>query len=116
MATAVEEQRAKYEGKVTFIILYQREAHPEQMMFADIKQPETYEQRLALARKTCDELSVATTIVIDGMDNAVREAYGGLPNSAYIIEKGGKIFHKEGWAAPVEWDEYLDKLLKGDIR
>lgn len=116
MATAVEEQRAKYEGKVTFIILYQREAHPEQMMFADIKQPETYEQRVMLAQRTCDELSVATTIVIDGMDNAVRETYGGLPNSAYIIEKGGKIVHKEGWAAPAGWNEYLDKLLKGDIR
>ncbi|MFC1628257.1 peroxiredoxin family protein [Gemmatimonadota bacterium] len=116
MVTAVEEQRAKYEGRVTFIILYQREAHPEQMQFATITQPETYDERLSLARKTCDELSVATTIVIDGMDNAVREAYGGLPNSAYIIDKNGKIVHKEGWAAPEGWDEHLDKLLKGGIR
>ena len=101
---------------MTFIILYQREAHPEQMQFADITQPETYDERLNLAQKACDELSVATTIVIDGMDNAVREAYGGLPNSAYIIDTDGKIVHKEGWAAPDEWDEHLDKLLKGDSR
>ena len=116
MATAVDEQRAKYEGKVTFIILYQREAHPEQMQFANIRQPETYEERQELARMTCDELSVATTIVIDGMDNAVREAYGGLPNSAYIIDRGGRIVHKEGWAAPDGWDEHLDRLLGWAIR
>jgi len=116
LATVVEEQREKYEGKVTFIVLYQREAHPEQMQFATIKQPETYEERQALAQRTCDELTVATTIVIDGIDNAVRETYGGLPNSAYIIEKGGKILHKEGWAAPDGWDEILDKLLGGVSR
>ncbi len=116
MATVVEEQREKYEGKVTFIILYQREAHPEQMQFANITQPEIYEERQNLARMTCDELSIATTIVIDAMDNAVREAYGGLPNSAYIIAQGGKIVHKEGWAAPDGWDEHLDKLLGAIIR
>ncbi|MFC1530012.1 deiodinase-like protein [Gemmatimonadota bacterium] len=116
MVTVVEEQREKYEGKVTFIVLYQREAHPEQMQFANIQQPETYGERQVLAQRTCDELTVATTIVIDGMDNAVREAYGGLPNSAYIIDKGGRIVHKEGWAAPDGWDEHLDKLLGGAIR
>ncbi len=116
MATVVEEQREKYEGKVTFIVLYQREAHPEQMQFATITQPETYEERQALAQRTCDELTVATTIVTDGIDYAVREAYGGLPNSDYIIEKGGNILHKEGWAAPQGWNEILDKLLGGVIR
>ncbi|MFC1500721.1 deiodinase-like protein [Candidatus Zixiibacteriota bacterium] len=116
MVTAVEEQRAKYEDRVTFIILYQREAHPGQMQFASITQPETYDERLNLAQKACEELSVATTIVIDGMDNAVRIAYGGLPNSAYIIDGEGRIVHKEGWAAPDGWDEHLDKLLKGDSR
>jgi len=97
--------------KATFIILYQREAHPNQMQFAEIDQPETYEERQRLAQSTCDDLHPATMIVIDEMDNAVRTAYGGLPNSAYIIDKGGKIVHKEGWAEIEGWSEILDKLL-----
>jgi len=97
--------------KATFIILYQREAHPNEMNFADIDQPETYDERKFLAQRTCDDLHPATMIVLDEMDNAVRTAYGGLPNSAYIIDKGGKIVHKEGWAAIEGWGEILDKLL-----
>jgi hypothetical protein len=70
------------------------------------------EQRKELARKACDELKIATTMVIDDLDNSVREAYGYLPNSAYIIEKGGVIAHKEVWAEPAGWPEILRSLLE----
>lgn len=95
-----------------FIVLYQREAHAGEMMFSDIEQPETVEARKALAQKACDQLKIATTIVIDDMDNSVRQAYGRLPNSAYIIAKGGRIVHKEAWAQPDGWPEILRELLK----
>jgi hypothetical protein len=70
------------------------------------------EQRKELAQKACDELKIATTMVIDDLDNSVREAYGYLPNSAYIIEKGGVIVHKEVWAEPAGWPEVLRRLLE----
>lgn len=81
------------------------------MRFEGIEQPTTFEEREALAEKTCDELHIATTVVIDDMDNSVRRAYGELPNSAYIIDKGGKIVHKEAWARPADWTEILRGLL-----
>ena len=81
------------------------------MRFEDIEQPETFEEREVLAEKTCDELHIATTVVIDDMDNSVRHAYGELPNSAYIIDKGGMIVHKEAWAGPAGWPEILRGLL-----
>ena len=46
------------------------------------------------------------------MDDSVRTTYGKLPNSAYFISKGGKIFRKEAWARPDDWDPILAKLLK----
>jgi hypothetical protein len=46
------------------------------------------------------------------MDNSVRKTYGKLPNSAYFIEKGGKIFHKEAWARPDNWGPILEDMLK----
>lgn len=82
------------------------------MMFSEIEQPETYEQRKALAEKTCDELHIATTVVIDDMEDSVRAAYGLLPNSAYIIDKGGVIVHKEAWARPDGWPDILRGLLE----
>ncbi len=84
------------------------------MMFSEIEQPETYEERKELAKKTCDELHIATTVVIDDMENTVREAYGGLPNSAYIIDRGGVIVHKEAWARPGEWPDVLRGLVEDD--
>lgn len=47
------------------------------------------------------------------MDNEVRNTYGGLPNSAYVIDKGGEVFYKEGWARPDKWGALLDKLFGG---
>jgi len=94
-----------------FIILYQREAHAGEYMFKEVEQPETIEGRIELARKSCDELGIATTVVIDDMNNSVRQAYGELPNSAYFIAQGGMIAHKEAWARPDGWPELLRKVV-----
>ena len=94
-----------------FIVLYQREAHPNQMDFQDIDQPVEMEERLELASRCRSELGLGRTIVVDKMDNGVREAYGGLPNSAYIIKPGGEIVFKEPWAKADGWLTILDELL-----
>jgi len=102
---------------VLFIVLYQRESHAGEKRgrtdYSDIEQPETYDARLELAKKSCSELKIATKVVIDDMDNSVRETYGKLPNSAYFIEKGGKIHYKEAWARPDEWGTILEEMLEG---
>jgi hypothetical protein len=72
------------------------------------------EERKELAEKACDELKIATTVVLDDMENSVREAYGRLPNSAYIIDRGGAIVYKEAWAQPGGWPEVLRGLLDDD--
>ena len=100
-----------YEDEILFIVLYQREAHPGELSFKEIEQPEEYDARVELAKKTCDELSIATLVVIDEMDNVVRDAYGGLPNSAYVIGKGGKVLYKEAWAQPDEWGAVFEELF-----
>jgi hypothetical protein len=82
------------------------------MEFEDIEQPETMQERRVLARMACDELKIATTVVIDDMDNSVRTMYGHLPNSAYIIAKGGEIMHKEVWAQPADWPDMLRGIIE----
>ncbi len=84
--------------------------------FSDIEQPESYEERQLLAQRTCDDLHPATTIVIDDMENSVRKAYGGLPNSAFIIDRGGIVIQKENWADIGAWSAILDDLLSRNDR
>ncbi len=100
---------------MTFIIIYQREAHAGQRANRDIEQPRTQLERKILARKACDELGIATTVVIDNMMDSVRRAYGSLYNQAYIIDRGGRIVHKEAWAWPLGWPVILQGLLEEDL-
>jgi len=109
----VEEVRDAHDDEILFVVLYQREAHPGELSFEEIDQPEEYDARLELAKKTCGELSISTLVVIDGMDNAVRDAYGSLPNSAYVIDKGGEVLYKEAWARPDEWGALFEELFGG---
>ncbi len=104
--------REEYGEAVLFVVLYQREAHAGERMFAEVEQPETYEERQALAEKSCGELGIGATVVIDDMSNTVRTTYGQLPNSAYVIDKGGTIVYKEAWARPEKWGEILTGLLE----
>jgi len=83
------------------------------MNFQDIDQPVEMEERLELAARCRSELGVERMIVVDKMDNAVREAYGGLPNSAYIIKPGGEIVYKEAWGKADGWVPILDEILAG---
>ncbi len=62
------------------------------------------------------DLHPATTIVIDDMENTMRKAYGGLPNSAFIIDRGGIVVKKENWADISAWPDILDQLLAGNGR
>jgi len=98
---------------VKFIVLYQREAHANELNFQNIDQPVTMEERLELAARCRSELGLERTIVVDRMDNAVRDAYGGLPNSVYIIKPGGEIVMKEPWAKADGWPAILDQVLAG---
>lgn len=83
------------------------------MDFQDIDQPVEMDERRELASRCRSELGVERTIVVDNMDNAVREAYGGLPNSAYIIRPGGEIVLKEAWGQADGWPAVLDGILSG---
>ncbi|MFO7767640.1 MAG: hypothetical protein R6W82_01580 [bacterium] len=109
-AASVESLKAEYGDDVHFVILYQREAHPNQLMFKEIDQPTTMEQRRELARRSRSDLDITTIIAIDEMDDAVRKAYGGAPNSAFIIDTSGRIVYRKDWAIPDEWRPVLERL------
>ncbi len=107
----LEKLRGEYRGRVTFVIVYQREAHAGQRIFMAIEQPRTMSQRSELARRVREELDIETTIVLDDMMNSTRRAYGARFNEAFIVDRDGRIVHKERWANPREWRPVLEGLF-----
>lgn len=59
-------------------------------------------------------MQATTLFLVDGIDNAVRQAYGRLPNSAYIIGQDGRVFHKQPWMDGPSLRAPLEALLAAD--
>lgn len=78
--------------------------------FRDVDEPTTPEQRVALARRFRAEVPGKIRVLIDTIDNRTAKAYGGLPNSAYVIARGGKVTTKLAWAAVHDVDAELARL------
>ncbi len=110
-SASVESLKAEYGEDVHFVVLYQREAHPNQLQFKEIDQPTEFQERVELARRSRSDLQITATIVIDEMDDAVRRAYGMAPNSAFIIDTSGRIVYRNDWAIPAEWRPVLERLV-----
>lgn len=90
---------------VRFFIIYTTEPHARQPIpgwnFINIGQSKTYEQRREYAQACRREHGIDMPILIDTMDGKVQSAYGGLPNSAVIIDKDGNIAATKKWIDPL---------------
>jgi hypothetical protein len=78
--------------------------------FRDVDEATTLEQRVALAKRFRAEVPGKIRVLIDTIDNRTGNAYGGLPNSAYVIARGGKVTTKLAWAAVHDVDAELARL------
>lgn len=78
--------------------------------FKDVDAPKTLDERIALAHKLREQVPGSVPILVDGLDDAVTNSYGGLPNMAYVIAPGGKVAFKIPWAAVADIEQALAKL------
>jgi len=91
----------KYRDRAEFLLVYIQEAHPaDEWPMADntaagidVNQPRTHDDRVALARRCCDELNLTMPCAIDTPDNAVDNAYAGWPERIFVIDPGGRIVY-----------------------
>lgn len=81
------------------------------MAFRDVPQPTTIEERLALARRACDEFELPQDFWIDGLDDQSRALFGDLPSPALILDPDGKVVAKLPWAEPDQLGPKLDEHL-----
>ena len=61
-----------------------------------VEQPQTFEERLALARQCEAEMKLGFPFVVDGMDDAVDRAWAGWPDRLYVVDRDGLVVYRGG--------------------
>lgn len=95
-----------YKNRVTFLLIYIREAHPDSVLFVPTKdggkklqvvaQTSTTAERLKNLEKCVSLLQMTMPALIDSDDNVVNRAYAGWPDRLYIVGQDGKVVYKGG--------------------
>ena len=100
----LEELHDRHGAEVTFLIVYIREAHPEDgWVLSDnrkqgiaVADPATEGERATVASTCALRLRTRIPVLIDGLDDAVALAYGGWPDRLYLIGRDGRIAFQGG--------------------
>jgi len=101
---ALEELAERHRDRIPFLIVYIREAHPEDgWVLADNRRqgialvdPGSDEARAEVAATCAVQLRTWLPVAVDGVDDAVAHAYGGWPDRLYLIGRDGRIAYQGG--------------------
>src|SRR5262245_49249214 len=96
--------KQRYGDRVDFLAIYVREAHPVdgwRMSSNDdvgicIRQPRNQGERLSVARSCGNLLKISMPLVVDELDDRVGQAYSGMPDRLYLIDRAGRVAYKSG--------------------
>jgi hypothetical protein len=104
----------KYHEQVQFLMIYIREAHPTDGWWLgggpmgwllklkgtkaafDIRDPQTIEERRAVAGRCEASLEYGIRTYVDDMDDTVSQAYAALPTRLYLVGSDGRVAHAGG--------------------
>ncbi len=94
----------EFRDRVDFYVVYIQEAHASDMwqMSANERDgvlfalPKTQQDRSLVASACVRKLGLEMPALIDGLDNAVDQAYTGWPDRLYVIDKSGYVRYKSG--------------------
>ena len=98
----------RFGDRVDFVVVYIREAHPEEGWVVTpnrdedilVNDPNNDEERQAVATECALRLKIRMPVVIDPIDDEIARAYGALPDRLYLIDRGGQVAF-QGAAGPM---------------
>jgi len=99
---------------VEVFLVYSRERHAGETGFRDYSVAETFDEKLAYA-KQLDELT-SLPVAVDGIDEPVLDLYGRVPNSAWVVDRDGRIVFRSTWADSEKLRQVVDRLLRWEAR
>jgi len=108
--------------------VYVREAHPSDgwvlpgnpKLGISISQHKDFGERCDAAKLCCSSLKMTIPMVVDEIDDRVGNAYSGMPDRLYIVDKAGRVAYKGGRGPfgykPSEMEQSLVMLLMDEGR
>ncbi|WP_168193151.1 deiodinase-like protein [Rhodophyticola sp. CCM32] len=99
---------AEFPG-ISNAVLYVREAHPG----AAIPSHDSFEDKRACANRLREEDGEARLVLVDGIEGAAHNAYGGMPNAVFIINRNGCVLFRSDWNNPSATRQALATLIAG---
>lgn len=78
---------------VAFVFLYVREAHPGERVGAH----RTFADKLRSAEMLRQRWHVERSILVDDLSGTLHQAYGLLPNMAYVVDRRGRVTYRADW-------------------
>ena len=93
---AVNALHERYRDRVSFVMVYIKEAHPTDGRVVpgnqfEVKSPTTLAERCALARDFDQRIGINLPLVVDTIDDATSRLYSPWPNRMVIIDAHGHI-------------------------
>ena len=82
------------------------------MAFANISQPETFEERCALAKRMIDEYELPMDVLVDTMADSSRSLFTDLPSPVYVLDAKGVVKAKFAWPDQEQIKTEIAKLVK----
>lgn len=89
-----------------FFLVYSRETHPGE----NVPQPASMEGRWTNALRLMKEEKVNFPILLDSIDNRVRNLYHGWSNGIFVVNKEGLLVFKAAWTYGPEVAQFLNDL------
>lgn len=89
-----------------FFLIYSRETHPGEL----VPQPTSIEERRTNALRLRKEEKVNFSILLDSIDNLVRNLYHGWSNGIFVVNKEGLLVFKSAWTYGPEVAQVLHDL------
>jgi hypothetical protein len=96
-------------ANVVFVYIAEAHAVDEWQMQANVdegvlvRQHVTLDERVEAARDGVARLGLTMPVLVDGMDDAVSEAFAAWPERLYVAETGGRLAYVGG-PGPFEFD------------
>ena len=96
---ALHELWESWRERVEFVVVYIREAHPEEGWVVSpnraedirINDPTTTDDRVEVAATCAINLKIRMPVLVDEIDDRIANAYGALPDRLYLIDQQGRI-------------------------
>jgi hypothetical protein len=103
---------------VPYLMVYVREAHAadewvmkdNQERGLEIPQPQTVEERAAVARRCVADYRLDMPTAVDLIDDSVCKTYSGWPDRIYVLDENGVIVHQSGWG-PFDFQPWVARRI-----